>query len=102
MTEKPNVAVCPECNGRLEVGFLQAPSAGVLWTTDPDSKWMPIFSSRVEKLQKDWLGFPKLTKDKLPALRCQQCRLVIARYSAGKTESANQPSRPIAGKPGSG
>ena len=83
MTEKPQIVVCPECSGELEAGFLQAPSVGIVWTTDPDAKWLPVFSSKVEKLQKDWWGFPKLAKDKLPALRCRRCRLVIARYSAG-------------------
>jgi hypothetical protein len=81
MIRKPNVSACPECQGRLEEGFVQGQSAGVLWTSDPNMKWFWVFSSKVEKLQKDWTGFPKLVKEKLPALRCRRCRLVIMRYS---------------------
>jgi Domain of unknown function (DUF6487) len=80
MTEEP---ICPECGGPLEKGYLQAPGVGILWTNDPNAKWMPVFSSKVEKLQEDWWGFPKLTKDKLPALRCHVCKLVIFIYSGG-------------------
>jgi hypothetical protein len=83
MTTRPKVKTCPECGGSFEEGYIQAPSVGILWTDDPNAKWMPVFSSKVEKLQEDWLGFPKLTKDKLPAQRCRECKLVIFRYSAG-------------------
>ncbi len=82
MLDHPLVQQCPECSGELEVGFLQAQGAGIMWTTDPDLKWTWIFSKKWVKLQKNWFGFPKLTKEKLPAARCQECKLVLFRYSA--------------------
>ena len=83
MTKAPKLSACPECGGGLQRGFVQAPSCGIVWTNDPAARWLPMFSSKVEKLQKDWWGFPKLTKDKLPALRCRRCKLVVFRYTGG-------------------
>lgn len=81
MTTRPNAQNCSECGTPLEEGFIQAPGMGILWTADPKVKLFFPFSSKVEKLQKDWWGFPKLLKDNLPALRCNKCKLVIFRYS---------------------
>lgn len=84
---------CPECGGPLESGFLQAPSFGICWTKDPTVKLGFMFSRNVEKLQKDGWGFPKLTKDKLPARRCRRCKLVIFNYTTDtRNEGANQAS----------
>jgi hypothetical protein len=88
MTSRPKLETCPECGGPFEEGYLQAPSVGILWTDDPDAKWMPVFSDKVEKLQEDCWGFPKLTKDKLPAQRCRECKLVVFRYSADDPKRA--------------
>jgi hypothetical protein len=83
---RPRMKKCPECNGNLEEGFLQAPSSGISWTSSPDMKWRFRFSSKWEKLQKDWWGFPKLSKEKLPANRCRKCKLVVFRYTADEHE----------------
>ncbi len=83
---RPGLKKCPECDRELEEGFLQAPSFGVCWTTDPDMKWGFMCSSKLEKLQKDWWGFPKMSKDMLPANRCRNCKLVIFRYNADPKE----------------
>jgi hypothetical protein len=83
---RPKIQKCPECDGELEEGYLQAPSWGICWTSDPDVKWASVFSSKMEKLQKDSWGFPKLTKDKLPGNRCRNCKLVVFRYTADELE----------------
>jgi uncharacterized OB-fold protein len=75
---------CPQCSGDLEEGFVNAPSLGVVWTSDPGGKWFPFWSKKMKKLQKDWWGFPKLTKEKMPGLRCRRCRLVIFQYTNDK------------------
>jgi hypothetical protein len=75
------ISRCPQCRGKLEKGFVQAPSFGVCWMTDPKIKLGFVFSKKVRKLQKDWWGFPKLSKDKLKALRCRKCRIVIFHYT---------------------
>ena len=80
--DRPKMQKCPECHGDLEEGFLQAPSFGICWTTDPNMKWGFMFNSKLEKLQKDWCGFPKVNKDKLPANRCRTCKLIVFRYTA--------------------
>lgn len=80
--DKPRTSQCPQCGGDMESGFLQAPSFGICWTTDPNTKWAFVFSKKLEKLQADWWGFPKPVKDKLPAARCRACKLVIFRYTA--------------------
>lgn len=51
-----------------------------MWSILP-TKWMGIFNSNVEKLQKDWWGFPKLSKENLPSVRCRECKLVLIRYT---------------------
>ncbi|MFC1600794.1 PF20097 family protein [Candidatus Sumerlaeota bacterium] len=79
---RPKIQKCPECDGDLDEGFLQAPSFGICWTADPNMKWGFMLSSKLEKLQKDWWGFPRLSKDKLPATRCRKCKLVVFRYTA--------------------
>jgi hypothetical protein len=88
MIRPPQVRECPECGGALENGFVNAPTAGIMWSILP-TKWMGIFNSNVEKLQKDWWGFPKLTKENLPSVRCRECKLVLIRYTGkGDTQSA--------------
>lgn len=86
---------CPECGGSLESGFLQAPAVGICWIKDPAVKLGFMFSPKVEKLQKDWWGFPKLTKDKLPARRCRRCKLVIFKYTAETANEGADPSSQI-------
>ena len=75
---------CPQCHADMEPGFVNAGLAGILWTSDPTVNWFIICSRKVRKLQKDWWGFPKLRKDKLPACRCPSCMLVIIRYNNEK------------------
>jgi hypothetical protein len=79
---KLNVKKCPECGSHLEEGNVNAQMAGILWfDKDVDPKWKSIFSKKVEKLQKDWWGFPKLSKESLPALRCRNCKIVVFKYN---------------------
>jgi len=81
-----NVRTCPQCGGPVEEGAVQAGGGfGILWLDDPSRRlrfvWS-FFSRRVERLQADWLGFPKLSRDNLPAVRCLKCKLVVFEYSA--------------------
>jgi hypothetical protein len=76
-----DIAKCPQCGGELEHGRVNAPSFGVVWTTHSDVKWGFFLSKKIEKLQKDWWGFPKLSKDWMPGLRCPECKLVVFQYS---------------------
>jgi uncharacterized OB-fold protein len=82
----PTTNICPSCGSLLEEGYIQAPGMGVLWTSDPEVKLFFPFSRKVEKLQKDWWGFPKLLKANLPAQRCNKCKLVIFKYSGGDSK----------------
>jgi len=82
MANEPKLKNCPECGGELEAGFVTAPSFGICWTDDPNMKWGFVFSRKFKKLQKDWMGYPKLSKDKLHAVRCRSCKLVVLRYTA--------------------
>ena len=75
-----NIQKCPSCGAQLEEGYINAPSAGVLWLKQ-NIKYFSIFSKKVEKLQKDWWSFSKLTKDNLPALRCANCKIAIFQYN---------------------
>ena len=49
---------------------------------EPNVRLGSMFSRKVEKLQKDGWGFPKLAKENLPARRCRRCKLVIFHYTA--------------------
>jgi hypothetical protein len=83
VTEKPKVACCPECGDPIKRGFVNAPSFGLIWRAEDqgDRKWWSIFGS-AKRLQRDWFGFPKLSKEPLPACLCPSCKLVIVRYTA--------------------
>ncbi len=70
-----NLNTCPDCGDALEDGFVNAPLLGILWSQEKDIGWTPIASRKYEKLQKDWWG-PKLSKENIPAVRCQKCRFV--------------------------
>lgn len=81
MPAEIDIGSCPRCQGALETGFVQAPSFGIFWTTDPNVRWFaPFWSRKWRRLQKDWWGFPKFCKQKLPAQRCVKCHLVIIQY----------------------
>lgn len=85
----PTIEKCPECGSPLESGYVLVPSFGICWTLDPDAKW--VFGSKMEKLHKDSWGFNKLSKDKLPAKRCSNCKLVVFRYT--EEPKKEKPSR---------
>lgn len=70
---------CPECGEALEAGWVNAPSWGMYWLKIPRRLvWVwQLRDGTVEPLQRDWWGFPKLTKDNIPAQRCRQCNLVL-------------------------
>ena len=70
-----NLKTCPECNGELEAGFVNAPLMGILWFHEKDSGWASPLSRKFEKLQEDWWG-PKLKKEHIPAVRCRQCKFL--------------------------
>lgn len=85
MIKSPEVQTCPECQVPMDSGFIQGPSFGVVWIKNAKVHWMPIFNKNVEKLQKNYWGFPKLAKEALPAVRCRKCKLVTFRYNAEDT-----------------
>jgi hypothetical protein len=70
---------CPECNGEMQTGFVNAWGWGVIWQRVA-SAW--LIGKSTERLQADGWGFPKFKKEPLSAFRCQRCKLVLFRYTA--------------------
>jgi len=69
---------CPECGDEMVQGFVNASGMGIVWKRQ-EGFW--LIGRSTERLQKDWWGFPKLSKKSLPAMRCEKCKVVYFRYS---------------------
>lgn len=85
---------CPSCGAGMELGYVNAPMAGIEWFTNPHTKF--VFSRDAEPLQTDWLGlFPfRIFKQSLRAERCLNCWLVVFWYGELPNPSPSSPIPP--------
>lgn len=70
--KKLNNASCPKCEQQMKNGYVYS-TRQIFWSTDGKSR---IFDFQGETL----VELPLLKSKKVPAYRCEDCKIVIFQY----------------------